>query len=274
MSVYMNILTSLCCCIILMSCKKEGTPGTTPPPPPSQQKVMISNLVYTPDTVPIKLYSPTYAITGTIHFSYAKGGISKLRLRTSAGTDTTISVPGTGSITSGDLTGFFEFGRPATPAHYTFEIWVIDGSGTESNKLAGSVSIIIDDRATQWWGNNPGNWPYYVMNKVKWFNNEFMAVGLGGRIETSKDGFTWLTKNSGVSNNLNGVTWTGSEYIAVGERNAILSSSDGNNWTIRNNGNITDGYLESVCASGNMFVAVGSKYSYASDSAEIFASND
>jgi hypothetical protein len=157
---------------------------------------------------------------------------------------------------------------------------VIDSSGAESNKLSGTVSIIFDDRAISWWGNNPGVWPYYIIHDVGWYNNQFIAVG-GPYIETSKDGGKWTRQYTAdyadkwIS--LNAVTWTGSQYVAVGERNAIMTSPDGSNWTIRNLGIITDGHFVSVCSSGDLIVAVGTKYNYGyiePDSAEIFISRD
>jgi hypothetical protein len=272
---YKIILFTLLLSNFFLGCQKETQTGPTPPPPPpADKKISISNLVYSPDIVPIKLYEKNFNITGSIHFLDAKGGVAKLRLHTSIGTDTTVLISGSTSQTSGDVTGFFEFVRPVSPAQYTFEIWLIDNSGTESNKLSGTVSVIFDDRAVSWWSVNTGSFPYYVMNKVAWFNNQFISVGLGGRLETSHDGVTWVRQNTQTDNNLNGITWTGTQYIAVGERNTIITSPDGSNWTVRNSGVITDGYLESVCVSGNTYVAVGSKYSYTVDSAEIFYSND
>ena len=80
-----------------ISCKKESPSGTVnpPPPPPPEQKVLrIYNLEYSPNIVPIKLYSPTFSVNGSLYFENAKNGIAKLRLKIPEVTDTTIMVQG------------------------------------------------------------------------------------------------------------------------------------------------------------------------------------
>jgi hypothetical protein len=260
-------------------CSKNNDQVVTPPPPPPVKDTVlkISNLLYSPDTIAIKYYDPFYTIVGTINFSGARGGVSKIKLATSMGSDTTLIVPGASGITQGTLTGTFQFIRPITPQDYTFEISVIDSKGFTSNRLSGKVAIIYDDRAKEWWSINSLGDP--VMYKVAWLNDKYVSVG-GARIETSKDGANWTKGTVQGETDFNlitlfGTTWTGSEYYAVGERNSLLASTDGNNWVVRNEGVITDGYLKSIAGSGNALVAVGNKGGYyAPKYPEILVSSD
>lgn len=231
--------------VFFISCsKKEVTqPGTSVP--------IISNLTYDPNTVIIKLNSPTFVITGVINFENASGGVSKLRLTNSAGADIVVTVP-PNSETSGQLTGLFEFAMPTTPGAYTFQIWIIDGKGNSSNKLSGSVQLIIEDRALGWstvsqsWG----------LHRVTWVDNKYVAVGLNGVILNSTNGANWTARTSGTTNTLYGVSWSDPLYIAVGDNKTILMSNDAINWTPRYSGDmgIT---LYGVAGTGSTFVAVG-----------------
>ena len=257
----------------MAGCSKDSpAPVTpTPPPPPVEKTVRISNLQYSPAIVGIKLYSPSYTITGTINFMDANGGIVKLRLSTSAGGDTTISITEGAGVTSGTLTGIFEFVRPALPMQYNFEVWVIDAKGKESNKLTGTVEVIYDDRAESWWSIHEEN---HMMNKVAWLNNQYIAVGQYGRIETSANGASWTPQNSQVTEELRGIAWNGTQYIATGTKHTILASADAVNWNIITQGAITDGYLQAVAASPSTFVVVGSVNFYGPSYPEILASTD
>ena len=132
------------------------------------------------------------------------------------------------------------------------------------------------------------NFPYYPMNEVAGYNNQFIAVGIQGYIETSKDGAIWTRQFDGNYLKIKrwvlyGVTWTGSQYVAVGDLNVIMTSPDAVNWTLRNLEKL-EGYrvdisagehFTSVCSSGDLIVAVGTIHrNFSRDSAEIFISRD
>jgi hypothetical protein len=73
-----------------------------------------------------------------------------------------------------------------------------------------------------------------TLNDVLYANSLFMAVGNTGTIRTSTDGYTWVTKTSGTTKDLNGVTYNSDlgEWIVVGDDNAIITSTNnGNTWT-------------------------------------------
>ena len=93
-----------CCYLIIIGCSNGDSPTPTPPNPPGGNNTFtISYLVYTPSVIPIKRYIPSFNITGTITFVNASEGISKLRLTTSLGLDTTLMVSGGSGQTSGTV---------------------------------------------------------------------------------------------------------------------------------------------------------------------------
>lgn len=80
---------------------------------------------------------------------------------------------------------------------------------------------------------------------VAYGNNQFVAVGLGGRVMTSKDGMAWTVSKSGVPGNLLSVAFGNRIYVAFGAlRNLggvsedfhdyfggyVLTSADGITW--------------------------------------------
>jgi hypothetical protein len=175
-------------------------------------------------------------------------------LKTSAGADLTQDVP-VNNESSGVLTGVFEVAMPPGPATYTFEIWIIDGKGNASNRLPGTVQIIIDDSGKSWQETIiPGT---YQPNKIIWVNSQFMAVGHAGIVITSNGVSGWTLQHTGTNNMLWGMTWSGTQYVAVGENKTILTSPDGINWTIRSIGDVSDFRLYGIVWSGSKFIAVG-----------------
>ncbi len=128
-----------------------------------------------------------------------------------------------------------------------------------------------------------------VLNSVAWSGTQFVAVGLGGVVESSPDGTTWTNRGSAFTNalsasNLRGVVWQNNRFLAVGvnggsenctggvsvactgailaREDSVMSSTDGITWTnsvstasltsIPNNSE-----LNSIVWNGSEFVAVG-----------------
>ena len=137
-----------CCCLLVIQCSKNsGLSGGNPPPNPNT--FTISALAYDPHTVALRPWLTTFTISGSIHFVNASNGVHQIRLKTSAGADLTQDVP-FNNESSGVLTGVFQVAMPPGPATYSFEIWIIDGKGNASNKLPGTVQIIVDDSGKSW----------------------------------------------------------------------------------------------------------------------------
>ena len=270
----MTIWVMCCLYAFSLSCSKDGSTspgsGNPPPPPPSEKIFTITGLQYSPSAVAIKPYAPSFTITGTIDFNNASGGIAKLRLHTTAGWDTTIVVNGMGQ-SSGKITGFFELTRPLVPVQFGFDVWLVDASGKESNKLGGMVSVMLDDSGANWGSLQISL--LRVLNDIGWFNNQFIAAGNGGTIGTSPDGINWTLRPIPKNNNFRSVTWTGSMYVAVGDYGTVFLSPDGINWADRS---LTDEYsitLSGVSSSGSQVVVVG-ETSYPVGSAFIMSSPD
>lgn len=69
-----------------------------------------------------------------------------------------------------------------------------------------------------------------AMDAVIWTGTQFVAVGIGGAVETSPNSNRW---HGGAAQDLNAVTSSGSQYVAVGRQGVVLTSPDGTNWTDR-----------------------------------------
>ncbi|HEY3756786.1 MAG TPA: hypothetical protein VGL42_11610 [Opitutaceae bacterium] len=82
----------------------------------------------------------------------------------------------------------------------------------------------------------------------------FVAVGDGGTILTSPEGFHWVAQNSGTSASLTGIAGGNALMVAVGQGGVILSSPDGFTWTTRSSSGPN---LTSVAWWPNGYIAVG-----------------
>lgn len=243
----------------LARCSKDKDTSVTPTPP--APSFAISNLSYTPSVVKIRMCSTTYTITGTLSFANANGGVARLRFTTSIGSDTTILVPGGENQTSGSLIGYFTFAMPTEPQSYTFQVWVIDGKGNQSNKLSGSLQVIIDDNASDW--NTIQIGTFATLNRVAWIQSAFITVGNAGAIATSDCASGWAIQNSESNANLRAISWSGTQYVVVGERNTILTSTDRIRWTDHTLQTVDSFYydLNAIGWNGMRFVAVGMRES-------------
>jgi hypothetical protein len=59
----------------------------------------------------------------------------------------------------------------------------------------------------------------------------FVAVGAGGLVMTSADATNWTQRATGTSEYLRDIEFGNNRFVAVGDRGAIISSPDGINWT-------------------------------------------
>lgn len=233
---------------LFIGCKKEVIN------PPAPSKLTISNLIYDPKNISVKVSDATFIISGTIDFTNASGGVASIRLTTSAGVDDTFPVPSNAEI-NGTLSGSFEVGRPTLAGTYTFQIWIVDNKGNSSNKLSGSLQLYVDASGSDW-TVMPTSLPW-PLNKVIFVNNKFHAVGDAGGIYRSSTGINWESPVPITNNRLMGIAWSGNRYIAVGENKTILISNDGENWTTVSTGVVSDYRLNAVCWNGNKFLAAG-----------------
>lgn len=93
----------------------------------------------------------------------------------------------------------------------------------------------------------------------------FVAVGSGGMIYSSKDGITWEQRTSATGTYLYGIGFGAEKYIAVGENGTMVQSDDGITWYSA----VSPGYnsLMPVVYGNNLFVVAG-------DGGEIYTSED
>jgi hypothetical protein len=125
-----------------------------------------------------------------------------------------------------------------------------------------------------------------VLNSVAWSGTQFVAVGLGGIVETSPDGSTWTNRGSAFTTSLSGadlrsVLWQNNRFLAAGvnggseicngavcpgivvaREDAVMSSPDGVTWTNAIStaslaGIPENSELNSISWNGQQFVAVG-----------------
>ena len=127
-----------------------------------------------------------------------------------------------------------------------------------------------------------------VLNAVAWSGTQFVAVGLGGVVETSPDGAIWTNRGSAFNpllsaSDLRSVIWHNNRFVAVGvnggsencpggavactdvivaRTDSVLSSTDGVTWTnsVSNASSTSipeDSELNSIVWNGSQFVAVG-----------------
>ena len=125
-----------------------------------------------------------------------------------------------------------------------------------------------------------------VLNSVAWSGTQFVAVGLGGVVETSPDGITWTNQGSAFgtqlsASDLRGIIWQNNRFLAVGvngggqicsgvacddailaREDSVMSSTNGIDWT-SSVGTASlaaipeNSELNGIVWNGSQFVAVG-----------------
>jgi hypothetical protein len=244
---YLRFLSGWCLAATIFACHKDNDLG----PAPSPAAPVISNLQFTPNTVTIKPWEATFIVGGTFNFTQANGGVASIRLTANAGINLTVPVPDN-ALTEGMLQGIFEFTMPSAPTTINFEVWLVDKKGNASNKLSGTIQVVVDDSGQSWLTISQ-QWP---LDKVAWIDNQFMAVGQNGDILTSPNGKNWTPRTSGVSTSLFGIARSSNKWVVAGSFGTILTSPDGVTWSrqldIPNNI-----HFMGVAWSGSRWVAVG-----------------
>ena len=115
-------------------------------------------------------------------------------------------------------------------------------------------TLAADDPLDTWYWRSPqpqGNPLYGVCAG----DDEFVAVGVLGTIQTSPDGRLWLNQQSGTKLGLKGICRGGGFYVAVGDSGLILTSPDARSWQPAWNMWLYN--LSAVAWGNGRFVAVG-----------------
>ncbi|MDF7826560.1 hypothetical protein P4B35_21190 [Pontiellaceae bacterium B12227] len=84
----------------------------------------------------------------------------------------------------------------------------------------GSSWISVASGTTEW------------IYRVRWLENQFVAVGENGRILTSPNGATWTTRTSGTTKWLTDVAFLDGQWYVTGYQGTLLTSSDLVAWTM------------------------------------------
>jgi hypothetical protein len=129
------ILSVLIVSLLTLSCGGGGgsnSGGSGGPGAPS-----ISNLQTGP-FIFLSKFSRNYTVTGRVDFYDPDGNVSKVNIKTPFGTNSTAANT---TATSGQLTASVSFTTNET-GQFSFEVWVTDATGLESNHLSGTITIV------------------------------------------------------------------------------------------------------------------------------------
>lgn len=97
-----------------------------------------------------------------------------------------------------------------------------------------------------------------TFNSITSGNNSWVVVGAGGSIFTSSGIITsrFVSRFSGVIQDLNSVTYGNQYFVAVGNNGTVISSDNGTSWDINQNGVPLQKYNK-VIFDGSKFIVVG-----------------
>jgi hypothetical protein len=84
---------------------------------------------------------------------------------------------------------------------------------------------------------------------------QFVGVGVNGKIVTSPDAMHWTSQTSPAGNTLFSVEYGDNQFVAVGAYNTILTSSNGVTWTLRSTRG--SNHLQAIAYGNGTYVAVG-----------------
>ncbi len=99
-----------------------------------------------------------------------------------------------------------------------------------------------------------------LLRDVVFANDQFLAVGLGGFVASSPDGYAWTVHDAVSDAGFMGLTWTDERWFAVGEDGILLSSSDGSVWEHQSSRQLGFSHLveiQEVVKGNGLFVGVG-----------------
>ena len=116
----------------------------------------------------------------------------------------------------------------------------------------GNGLIFISNDGTHWSVRSSGT---PSLRGILWSGSQILAVGAGGTIVTSPDGYRWTAPTSGVSTPLNAAAWSGTEFRVVGDGGVMLVSPDGVSWSPRVSKTAVN--LNGIIWSGAKYVLVG-----------------
>jgi hypothetical protein len=128
-------------CALIGSCSTSNDSDTTTPTQPSGSAPIISDLSCAPTAATTNQGGGALTVTCSFNFSDPDKDVKTVRTTNPNGstTDTSVQIQASG-LAAGSLSAGVV--ADTTKAQtYTFQIWLIDAAGNESNKLTGSVTV-------------------------------------------------------------------------------------------------------------------------------------
>lgn len=234
------------------------------PAEPSVHPPSITSLRYSPASA-VQTAGGTATINAEVDFSDAGGDVAFVHVVSSAGTDLTIPASNLTGVKSGTATASFTLPID-TAGSITFEVWLTDGRGSDSNRLSGTFQVLPRDTTGTWekLGVSPPNKLY----GIAWNGSRYVAVGANGTVMSSSNLTTWTVHDTGVTHTLRSVASSAARFVAVGENAVgqaiVLASADGTTWSVQYTlgacqatSCVTPTQLSKVIWTGTQFVAVG-----------------
>ena len=107
--------------------------------------------------------------------------------------------------------------------------------------------------------NGSNGWRTYAVEVIPHLGLQRVAVGVSGKLATSRDGVTWTERTSSFgTTTINGVSFGGGQFVAVGNDGTLATSHDGVTWTQRTSSFGTfDNNILGVAYGDGQHVAVG-----------------
>ncbi|HME44556.1 MAG TPA: hypothetical protein VKF36_15810 [Syntrophorhabdales bacterium] len=137
-----KILFPLVILLLLAACSGGGGGGGGAVPVPSPPS--ISNLQFSPTSAAFN--SGTATVTGTVDFAAPQGNLSTVTVTTFNATGQQLStqtapIQGMSGRTTGTISGTAQYATTA-PGAFSFQVFVTNSSGLNSNVLTGSFAIL------------------------------------------------------------------------------------------------------------------------------------
>ena len=100
----------------------------------------LSGLSYSPTTA-FQAAGGAVVVNATVVFADTGSDVTTMRITSSTGTDLTVPMPSLSGVPSGSSATTFALAADKV-GKISFEIWLVDGRGSASNRLSGSVDIV------------------------------------------------------------------------------------------------------------------------------------
>ncbi|MEW6158598.1 MAG: Calx-beta domain-containing protein, partial [Verrucomicrobiota bacterium] len=117
------------------------------------------------------------------------------------------------------------------------------------------VTIAAAQQGTAEWANRYPALQGERPNAMARGTNRLVAVGDNGTVATSNDGLSWIDRNSGTTQHLNGIAFGNGRFVAAGQGGVILWSHDGVEWMSSDSALSQD--LNEIAFANGKFVVVG-----------------